>query len=222
MTYKSVALNSFTPVSTPTIVNNVEIDGHVDGRPVILRKMRGGMLMPAIGTVLPLSMGTGIVTSYRDEMLVVDVVEFNEDFEFETKDPENPDILDAKEYVAQLNECFRLTIQSLRLDFIRLYKSEITERLSDKNMERMLTSLPMPEPTEIVVGFKGDYLAPTDLIVVREVVADRESPSERRARIKAERALAKRLADAMLEDTEAPDDVQADIDAEFAELDMDF
>lgn len=222
MTYKSVALNSFTPVSTPTIVNNVVIDGHVDGRPVVLRKMRGGMLMPAIGTVLPLSMGTGIVTGYRDEMLVVDVVDFNDDFEFETKDPENPDILDAEEYVAMLNQCYRSSIESQRADFIRINKSEVTERLSEKNMERMLACLPMPEPTEIVVGFRGKFLQPTDHIVVQEVVAERESPSERRARIKAERALAKRLANAMLEDADAPDDVQADIDAEFAELDMDF
>ena len=98
MTFKSVALNSFTPVSTPTIVDNVEIDGYVDGKPVILRRMRDGMLMPAIGTVLPLSMGTGIVSGYSNDMLVVDVVEPNEDFEFETKDSENPDILDVHEY----------------------------------------------------------------------------------------------------------------------------
>lgn len=220
MTYKSVALNSFTPVSTPTIVNNVVIDGHVDGRPVILRKMRGGMLMPAIGTVVPLSMGTGIVTGYRDEMLVVDVVDFNDDFMW--IDATETNIYDAEGYVAMLNQCYRSSIESQRADFIRINKSEVTERLSEKNMERMLACLPMPEPTEIVVGFRGKFLQPTDHIVVQEVVAERESPSERRARIKAERALAKRLANAMLEDADAPDDVQADIDAEFAELDMDF
>ena len=99
MSYKTVSLNSFTPVSTPTIVDNIEIDGYVDDRPVVIRKMRNGMMMPAIGTVLPLSMGTGIVSGYKDEMLVVDVVELNEDFVFETKDTENPDILDASEYV---------------------------------------------------------------------------------------------------------------------------
>jgi len=220
MTYKSVALNSFTPVSKPTIVNNVEIDGHVDGRPVVLRKMRGGMLMPAIGTVLPLSMGTGIVTGYRDEMLIVDVVEFNDDFMW--IDATETNIYDAEEYVAMLNRCYCSSIQSQRADFIRINKSDVTERLSEKNMERMLACLPMPLPTEIVVGFRGKFLQPTDHIVVQEVVAERESPSERRARIKAERALAKRLANAMLEDADAPDDVQADIDAEFAELDMDF
>ena len=79
MSYKTVSLNSFTPVSTPTIVDNIEIDGYVDDRPVVIRKMRNGMMMPAIGTVLPLSMGTGIVSGYKDEMLVVDVVELDED-----------------------------------------------------------------------------------------------------------------------------------------------
>lgn len=221
MTYKSVALNSFTPVSTPTIVNNVEIDGYVDGRPVVLRKGRDGMLIPARGTVVPLSMGTGIVTGYTDDMLIVDVVEFNDDFMYITAS--ESDIYDAEEYVAMLNRCYRRGIECKHETFTRLYKSDVTDVLSDKNMERMLQAYPMPEPTEIIIGFKGNYLKATDHIVVREITVDRESPKERRARLKAERALAKRLADAMLEDadvTDVPDDVQADIQAEFADMDF--
>ena len=221
MTFKSVALNSFTPVSTPTIVDNVEIDGYVDGKPVILRRMRDGMLMPAIGTVLPLSMGRGIVSGYSNDMLVVDVVEPNEDFEFETKDSENPDILDVHEYIASLNRCYRRSIESIHSDFTRLYKSEITERLSEKNLDRMHSTFPLPSSdTEVVCGFIGDYLDPTDFIVVQEVVKQRETPSERRARIKAEQAHAKRLADAMLDDlddTDVPEDVMAEIAAAFGE-----
>ena len=226
MSLMTVALNSFTPVSTPTIVDNVEIDGYVDGKPVILRRMRDGMLMPAIGTVLPLSMGTGIVSGYSNDMLVVDVVEPNEDFEFETKDSENPDILDVHEYIASLNRCYRRSIESIHSDFTRLYKSEITGRLSDKNEDRMHLSFPLPSSdTEIVIGFKGDYLAPTDSIVVQEVVKQRETPSERRARIKAEQALALKRANELLAefgDDECPDDVAADIAAEFGDLDMEF
>ena len=221
MTYKSVALNSFTPSSNPTLVDGVLIDGYVDGRPVLLRKMRDGMLMPAIGTVVSMSYGTGIVTGYSNDMLVVDVVEPNEDFEFETKDPENPDILDVHEYIASLNRCYERSIQSIHSDFTRLYKSEITETLSDKNLDRMHSAFPLPSTdTEIVCGFVGDYLEPTDFIVVQEVVKQRETPSERRARIKAEQAHAKRLADAMLDDlddTDIPEDVMAEIADAFGE-----
>ena len=152
MTYKSVALNSFTPVSTPTIVDGVLIDGYVDGRPVLLRKMRDGMLMPAIGTVVSMSYGTGIVTGYCNDMLVVDVIEPNEDFEFETKDFENPDILDVHEYISSLNRAYRRNIESIHSDFTRLYKSEITERLSDKNEDRMHLAFPLPSLS--VLSFK--------------------------------------------------------------------
>ena len=62
MSYKTVSLNSFTPVSTPTIVDNTLIDGFVDGRPVVIRKMHGGMMMPAIGTIVTMPYGTGIVS----------------------------------------------------------------------------------------------------------------------------------------------------------------
>ena len=221
MTYKSVALNSFTPSSNPTIVDGILIDGYVDGKPVLLRKMRDGMLMPAIGTVVSMSYGTGIVTGYSNDMLVVDVVEPNEDFEFETKDVENPDILDVHEYIASLNRCYRRSIESIHSDFTRLYKSEITETLSDKNLDRMHSAFPLPSTdTEVVCGFVGDYLEPTDFIVVQEVVKQRETPSERRARIKAEQAHAKRLADAMLDDlddTDVPEDVMAEIADAFGE-----
>ena len=221
MTYKSVALNSFTPVSTPTIVDGVLIDGYVDDKPVLLRKMRDGMLMPAIGTVVSMSYGTGIVTGYCNDMLVVDVVEPNEDFEFETKDLECPDILDVHEYIASLNRCYRRSIESIHSDFTRLYKSEVTDVLSDRNADRMHLSSPLPQTdTEVVCGFIGDYLEPTDFIVVQEVVKQRETPSERRARLQAERAHAKRLADAMLDDlddTDVPEDVMAEIADAFGE-----
>lgn len=221
MSYKTVSLSSFTPVSTPTIVDNTLIDGFVDGRPVVIRKMRDGMMMPAIGTIVTMPYGTGIVSGYRDDMLVVDVVEFNESFEFETKDIENPDILDASEYVDSLNRCYRRSVESFRSDFQRLYKSEITGNLSERNEQRMWSAFPMPSTdTEIVIAFTGDYLAPTDHIVVREVTKQRETPSERRARIKAEQAHAKRLADAMLDDadeTDIPEDVMAEIADAFGE-----
>ena len=225
MTYKSVALNSFTPVSTPTIVNDVEIDGYVDGQPVCLRTMRDGMVMPAIGTVVSTQYATGIVVGYTEDMLVVDMVEFNEDFEFETKDPENPDILDVYEYVAGLSRCYRASIACKRETFTRLYKSEITGVLSDTNQKLLDSAYPMPDSdTTVCIGFVGDmhkWLEPTDHIVVKFVpLQARETRKERQARQARERALAEKMANAMLDDlddTEVPEDVMAEIADAFGE-----
>ena len=220
MTYKSVALNSFTPSSNPTIVDGVLIDGYVDGKPVLLRKMRDGMLMPAIGTVVSMSYGTGIVTGYSDDMLVVDVVEPNEDFEFETKDVENPDILDVHEYIASLNRCYRRSIESVHSDFIRLYKSEITGRLSERNEQRMRQAFQHFDDNEVVVGGSIKPFEPTDMVVARIIGIARETPSERKARIKREQAMATKMANAMLmtqQEDEIPADVLAEMSAVFGD-----
>ena len=219
MTYKISTLNSFVATEQPTFVGTTQIDGHIDGRPVVIRKMRDGMIMPAIGTIVTMPYGTGIVSGYRNEMLVVDVVEFNDSFEFETKDIENPDILDASEYVERLNRCYERSVESSRSDFRRLYKSEITDNLSERNEQRMCSSFPMPaSDTEIVVSFKGDYLAPTDSIVYKEVSTPKLSPSERAKQKRLEIAEAKRLADALLAEESIPSDVQAEMDEFYGEF----
>lgn len=220
MTYKSVALNSFTPVSTPTIINGVAIDGYVDDQPVVLRKGRNGMLIPTTGTTLPLSMGTGVVTGHTDDgMLIVNVTEFDD--EFMHVNASETEIYDAEGYVDMLNQCYRSSIECKRETFTRLYKSEITDTLSEKNLERMLQAFPMPLPTEIVIGFKGDYLKPTDSIIVKTVDrVQRLTKAEKARQRRLEIAQAKRLADALLgEDTDVPDDVQAELDSVFGSMD---
>ena len=220
MSYMTTTLNSFTPVQTPTIINNVAIDGYVGGQPVVLRKGRNGMLIPARGTTLPLSMGTGTVTGYTDDgLLVVNVTDYKDDYEFITADA--TDIYDAEEMVDKLNRLYVASIMSQRETFTRIYKSEITDRLSESNMDKMCKAWPMPLPTEIVVGFKGDYLSPTDSIVVKRINPVQRLTSAQKARQKAlEIAQAKRLADAMLgETTDVPDDVQAELDEMFGMMD---
>jgi hypothetical protein len=220
MSYMTTTLNSFTPVQTPTIINNVAIDGYVGGQPVVLRKGRNGMLIPARGTTLPLSMGTGKVTGYTDDgLLVVNVTDYKDDYEFITADA--TDIYDAEEMVEKLNRLYVASIMSQRETFTRIYKSDITDRLSESNMDKMCKAWPMPLPTEIVVGFKGDYLSPTDSIVVKRINPVQRLTSAQKARQKAlEIAQAKRLADAMLgETTDVPDDVQAELDEMFGMMD---
>lgn len=220
MSYMTTPLNSIALVSEPTIINGVAVDGFVDGQPVQFRKGRDSMLIPAIGTVLPLSMGTGTVTGYTDDgMLIVNVTEFDDDFMYITASESN--IYDAEEYVAMLNRCYRRGIECKHETFTRIYKSDVTDKLSDNNMERMLRAYPMPQPTEIIIGFKGDYLKPTDSIVVKSVDrVQRLTKAEKARQRRLEIAQAKRLADALLgEDTDVPDDVQAELDTVFGSMD---
>ena len=218
MSYKTVSLNSFTPVSTPTIVDNTLIDGFVDGRPVVIRKMHGGMMMPAIGTIVTMPYGTGIVSGYREDMLVVDVVEFNESFEFETKDIENPDILDASEYVDSLNRCYRRSVESFRSDFRRLYKSEITGNLSQSRQDALDAYFPVITDTTVSMSFSPNVIAPDTPIVYKEVSTPKLSPSERAKQKRLEIAEAKRLADALLAEESIPSDVQAEMDEFYGEF----
>jgi hypothetical protein len=220
MSYMTTPLNSIALVSEPTIVNGVAIDGYVGGQPVVFRKGRDGMLIPARGTVLPLSMGTGTVTGYTDDgMLIVNVTDFNDDYEFITSDATN--IYDAEEMVDKLNRLYVASIMSQHETFTRIYKSDVTDKLSDTNMDKMLKAWPMPLDTEIIVGFQGDYLKPTDSIVVKQIDrVQRLTSAEKARQRRLEIAQAKRLADALLgENSDIPDEVQAELDEMFGTLD---
>ena len=75
------------------------------------------------------------------------------------------------------------------------------------------------EPNEVVVGGSIKSLQPNDEVVVRIIADERETPAERKARIKRERALATKLANAMLsaQSDDSDDAVPADILAEMNE-----
>ena len=221
MTIQSIQLNSFIP-SSNTIVGGVAIDGYSDGRPVVLGRI-GGQIKPAIGTRVQLSFGTAEVVGYTPSALRCEVIDFNDDFEFITAD--ESDIFDAEEYVASLNRCVVRSIECKRRDFTRLYKSDITGVLSDKNYTRMMEAFPMPAETEVHVMLDPNYPFPADTEVVATVIAEeRETPKERQARIRRERALATKMANAMLsaraavqDDEPIPADIQAELDEMFGE-----
>jgi len=218
MSYMTTTLNSFAPVSTPTIVNGVAIDGYVDGNPVQVRKGRDGMMMPAIGTVLPTSYGTGTVTGYVDGFLKVEITDFNDDYEYINAD--GSEIYDASEMVAKLNRCLCASIESDRADFTRIYKSERTDRLSKTMQDKMIARFPAPLPNEIIISFVGDYLSDTDKIVVKRIdPVQRLSRAEKARQRRLEIAQAKRLADSLLgEPTDVPDDVQQELDEMFGSM----
>ena len=218
MTIQSISLNSFIP-SSNTIVGGVAIDGYSDGKPVRLER-RNGQVMPAVGTIVELSYGTARVVGYTPSALRVEVIDFKDNFEFVNAD--ETDIFDAEGYVHNLNRSVVRAIECNRRTFTRLYKSEITETLSDKNYERMMEAFPMPTSTEVHVMLDPNYPFPADTQVLATVIAEsRETPKERQARIRRERAMATAMANAMLsaqaDDEAVPADVQAELDEMFGE-----
>jgi len=220
MTVQSVQINSITP-AIATIINDVVIDGFTDGQPFRYVRTHNGQLKPAIGTTVQLPYGTGHVVGYTESnRLRIAITDFSEDFEFITAD--ETDIYDAEEYVAMVSKTYNSGVASDRETFTRLHKSEVTGKLSQRNLDRMNASMFFLADNEVVTSLTDYPFASTDSVVVQTIGMERETPKERRARIKAERALAKRLANAMLEDLEMPEDVASEIDAEFADVDMDF
>jgi len=217
MTIKHVALNSFTPAQA-TIINGVVIDGYVDGQPMQFVRTADNRIKPAIGTTVHTSYGTGQVVGYTESnRLRVAISQFNEDFEFLTSD--ESDIYDAEEYVSRIARSMNVGIASSRETFERLYKSEITGKLSPRNEDRMTAAFQWFDDNEVVVSGSNKSLEPTDMVVARIIGDERETPSERNARIKRERALATKLANAMLsaQSDDSDDAVPADILAEMNE-----
>ncbi len=218
MNIKHVALNSFTPAQA-TIINDVVIDGYVDGQPMQFIRTADNRIKPAIGTTVHPSYGTGHVVGYTESnRLRVAISQFNDDFEFVNAD--ESDIYDAEEYVKRIASTMNVGIQSDMETFTRLYKSEITGRLSDRNQKRMEQSFVMFDDNEVVVSGSSQPLEPTDMVAVRIIGDGRETPSERKARIKRERALATKLANAMLsvQSGDSDDAVPADVLAEMNEI----
>ena len=214
MTIRHVALDSFIPAKN-TIVNGVVIDGYVDGQPMQFVRLANGSIKPSIGTTVHTSMGTGRVTGYsRSNMVRVAISDFNDDFEFINAD--ETDIYDAREYVESIARALNVGIESDRETFTRLYKSEITGRLSERNEQRMCQAFQWFDDNEVVVGGSIKPFEPTDMVVARIIGIARETPSERKARIKREQAMATKMANAMLM-AQQEDDVPADVLAEMAE-----
>jgi len=211
MTIRHVALNSFIPAKN-TIVNGVVIDGYVDGQPMQFVRLANGSIKPSIGTTVHTSMGTGRVTGYsRSNNVRVKITDFNDDFEFINAD--ETDIYDAEEYVARTADAMNVSVDSDRETFIRLYKSEITGRLSKRDEERMCQAFQYFDYNEVVVGGSIKPFEPTDMVIARIIGVERETPAERKARIKRERALATKMANAMLmTDEHIPADVLAEMD----------
>lgn len=228
MTIQSVSFNSFTTLS-PATVQGYDVDGIVDGRPVRVRYNRHGGVIPTVGSTLLTTYGVGVVKGYSEGSLRVAITKFNEDFVFETKDVENPDILTADEFVAGLSRCANSGLESMVSDIERLYKSEITGKLT-KSMQAKVDNIDWFAPNEFIMDLTAKSNLEKQLIdgsVQVDVVAiERETKAERKARKALELADAKRLRRQLLaaydaENIECPDDIAAEIADEFGDADFD-
>ena len=218
MTIKPVTLESIVSAKN-TIVDGVVIDGYVDGQPMQFVRIANGRVKPAIGTTVHTPYGTGYVAGYTpSNRLRVAITDFNDDFEFVNAD--ETDIYDAQEFVASVARAMNVGVASNRETFTRLHKSEITGNLSDRNEDRMCRAFPWFDDNEVVVGGSNQPLQPTDMVVARIIGNKRETPAERKARIKRERAMATKMANAMLmtqQEDEIPADVLAEMSAVFGD-----
>jgi hypothetical protein len=213
-------INSFVGTSTPTFIGDTRIDGYVGKRPVILRKMKGGMLMPVLGTTVSLPYGSGKVIGYSDEKLLVNVTEFNGDYEFINAD--ETEIYDASETVARHNSALRTSLATIISDYSRLYKSEITGKLSPNRQAKLDSYVPEITETTVCVALKGQFLKGSDKVVAQVIAKPKMTPAERRKQRRLEIADAKRLADALLENETAPTDVQDELNEMYGDDDGEF
>ena len=214
MTTQSVSYSTIQSFQ-PTTVKGYDVDGiDADGRPVRVRRNRFGGVVPVRGATLLTAYGKGVVTGYTTEgNLRVAITDFNDDYEFELAD--GSDIYTAEEKVAMLSRCANAGVDSLIETITRLYKSEITDKLS-KTWQEKVDAIERFEPNEYVrVVSPMSYIAGNTDIVVDVVTLDRESKGERKRRLAMERKQAKALADRLLAqygDDSIPDEIIGELD----------
>lgn len=192
----------------------VDFDGILDGTPVNVRRSRHGGLVPACGSEIQTSYGSAIVVSHWGGSCVLEIVEFNDEFLFMTECPEDPEILGAPEFVQTLTDAANRSRESMVSDMLRILVTLGGAPTRDC-LER-IENMPVLTKGQFIMDFGSKFEFVGDVAFLCDPVAiERESASERKARLRAERRAAKKLADEMLESFGIPDDIADEIDAEF-------
>jgi|9_EtaG_2_1085328.scaffolds.fasta_scaffold41962_2 hypothetical protein len=214
----------------PQVINGIACDGIVDGRPVTIRRNRYNGLVPAIGSTFKSTYGTAQVVGYDEGALKARIIEFDENYEFETKDVENPDILTAEECVEGLSRCANASIESVASDLRRIHRTDagnVPPKIQDAiaRLGYYDTNEYRCYLTDAYEYLTGDCEVLVDH--VHSYLIEKETPKERNARIKAERELAIKRANALLaeydaDEVDCPDDVAAEIAEEMGDLDVEF
>jgi len=206
----------------PTTINGIDCDGIVGSRPVTVRRNRFNGVVPVIGSIVPTTYGTARVVGYVEGSLKVRIVQFDEDYEFETLDIENPDILTAEECVASLARCANMGIEGLASDLRRIHRTDGGN--VPKAIEEKIGSLGYFAPNEFRMNFTDKAQLPDDVEVLVDYVysylVEKETPIQRANRIAEETRKAQELADELLgaDVADIPADVLAEMAMEFGDL----
>ena len=216
MTIQSVSFSAVAKFQ-PQTVRGVQCDGVIDGRPFKVYRSRTGGYVPAVGTVVSTSVGEGIVIA-AGESCIVEILEFN-DRTFAFYDEDTLELignLSAREHCKDLAAAANRANASLAAD-IRRIEVTLDGNVTKAALER-IDSLHEFEPNQIVVSWGPDHEFAEDVeVLVRELPVERETVAQQKARLRRERRAAKRLADEMLENLEVPEDIQAELEAEFGD-----
>lgn len=220
---QSISFSSLSSLS-PQTIKGYDCDGIVDDKPVRVRYNRFGGVVPSVGSTLLTTYGVGKVMGYKEGSLIVAITKFNDDYIFETAD--GLDCFDAEDTVASLSRCANRGVDSVISDITRIYKSEITGKLS-KTWQEKVDALRRFAPNEFVMDLtdKSDPIQLVDGSVLVDVVAiERETKAERKARkaleVRQARQLRRELLDAYdADNAECPDDIASEIADEFGETD---
>jgi len=216
------------PLSTvntfkPTTINGIACDGIVNGRPVTIRRNHLGGVVPSIGQTFKSTYGTARVVGYVEGALKARIIDFDQDFEFETLDIENPDILTAEECVESLARCANMGVESLASDLRRIHRTDGGN--VPKSIEEKIASLDSYAPNEYRCNLSDAYellSLDTEVLVdyVYSYLVEKETPIERAKRIADETRKAQELADELLgaDVADIPADVLAEMAMEFGEL----
>ena len=224
MAFIKTTLNNFIGTSEPTFVGTTQIDGYVmigcNKVNVVLRKMQGGMLMPVLGTTVALPYGTGKVIGYSDERLLVDVTEFNDDYEF--INASETEIYDASETVARRNSALRSSFGTIISDYNRLYRSEETGILPKSRQAKLDNYIPEITDTTVCVTLEGQFLKGSDKVIAQTIAKPTLSPLEIRKQRALEVAEIQRITDAMLDGESTPSGIQDELDEMYGDDDGEF
>jgi hypothetical protein len=131
-----------------------------------------------------------------------------------TECPEDPEILDAPEFIATLTESANRSRDAVVSDLLRILVT-LDGNPTRECLER-IENIPVLTKGQFIMDFAPEFEFIGDVAFLCDPVSiERESAADRKARLRAERRAAKRLADEMLESFGIPDDIAEEIDAEF-------
>jgi hypothetical protein len=165
-------------------------------------------------------MGMGRVVGVSDGNLLMDIVEFNDDYEFINAD--ETEIYDASEKVALLNKALRMSFESIISTYQRVYKSDVTGQLPKSVQSAVDAMFPEISDTTVCMSFSPRIIKGSTEILYKAIATPKMTPAERRKARALEVAEAIRIADALLENESTPSGIQDELDEMFGNDDGEF